>query len=92
MDAEEHAVFGVAASMARPKATAAAATYPCSGPRDCNCCVSGCSDYNGACGSGVHCWTHQENIGGGCYHLYSCCDYNDGGGLCVCLGDKGVYC
>lgn len=92
------AVFGVAASMARPKG-AAAAPYPCHGARDCNCCtaggsccVSGCSDYYDACGAGTHCWSVNIDVGGGCHHLYSCCDYNDGGGLCICSGDNGVYC
>lgn len=91
------AVFGVAASMARPKG-AAAAPYPCHGGPNCSCCSAGvccasnCPDYYDACGTGTHCWSHSDDVGGGCYHLYSCCDYHEGGGLCICSGDNGVYC
>ncbi len=92
------AVFGIAASMARPKG-AAAAPYPCGGAPTCDCCsygsccVSGCSDAYGYCGAGTHCWSVSVDAGGGCYHLYSCCDYYQyGSSLCICSGDNGVYC
>lgn len=90
-------MFGVAARAFVP-ATTKAADYPCYGPASCpDCSGASCPScdrpaYTCSQGDG-HCWEVQGGSAGpGCWYYYSCCDWYDGGNLCVCTGYLGIVC